>query len=129
MPLVAAMTRRNQRGGGSNSTALLVLLPLVMLMLLGTMQMGVNEHGHQTASAAAQAAAEAERPALAQPGAGQEVGQRVAAQGGLTGVNVSVVTTATTVRVTVTGQAPVLFTVGKLGTVTATATAPKERMS
>lgn len=119
---------RDQRGG-SNSISLLVLLPVVLLLIFGGMQITVNQHGKQTALGAAQAGAEAQRVAVAPAGAGDAAARRVAAQGGLDDVQVTVITTATTVTVIVTGKAPVLFDVGTVGRVRASITVPKERVS
>lgn len=120
---------RSSRGGGSSSVALLVLLPVVTSLILGLMQLGVTRHGTQTAQAAAQAAAEAERVLQPTQGGGTAAATRVADQGGLTDVVVNITRTATTVTVSVTGRAPVLFTVGDIDVVTATITVPKERLS
>lgn len=124
-----AARRRTSRGGGSSSVALLVLLPVVVSLILGLMQLGVTRHGTQTAQAAAQAAAEAERVVYPTQGAGDAAAKSVAAQGGLTHVVVTISRTATTVTVTVTGKAPVLFTLGDVDVVTATISVPKERIS
>lgn len=121
--------KRSSRGGGSNSVALLIMLPVIVSLILGLMQLGVTRHGIQTAQAAAQAAAEADRVALPTPGAAQSVAHRVATHGGLTNVTVSIQRTTDTVTVTVTGKAPVMFTLGDVDVVTATISMPKERMS
>ncbi len=114
--------------GLSNSVQWAVLFPLVMLCTLGVIQAGIWVHGRNVAIEAANTAADLSRGLGADDGSAQAAAQRVAAVGGLTDVNVSVVRGATRVDVTFTGRIPMFLDLG-LGSITEHAHAPAERVT
>ncbi len=114
--------------GLSASTQFATILPALMLLMLGLIQAGIWLHARNVTAEAADAAADVARSYGGADQAAQRVADHVAAVGGLQHVTVTLVRSATTLQVTVTGRPPVMFDLG-LGAVSATATAPVERMS
>lgn len=110
----------------SESVQWAMLVPLLLMLVLGLVQVGVWLHGR---SAAAQAAALAAEASAGYAGTASDASARALARAaGLTGVVVSVDRSATQVRATVTGRAPLILDLG-LGVVTESAVRPRERVS
>lgn len=110
----------------SESVQWAVLVPLLLLLVLGLVQVGVWLHGR---SAAAQAAALAAEANSGYAGTASDAPARALARAaGLTGVAIRVDRSATQVRATVTGRAPLILDLG-LGVVTESAVRPRERVS
>lgn len=112
--------------GSSESTQWALLIPALMLVVLGTIQAGVWLHGRNVAAQAASAAAEHLAWGRGSDGEAVAMGRRIAGAGGLTGADVRVERGADTVRVVVTGHAPLIIDLG-LGNVTEHAVMPLER--
>lgn len=114
---------RDERGA-SNSIAMVLLSPVLLLVIFAGVQLGLRYSAQQAAVAAARAAAEQAR--TMPPGDANSAATQVLASGNLHDPQVDVSRGATTVTVTVTGQAPsVLWGSSVLGTVTY----PVERLS
>ena len=118
---------RTQRGM-SDSVQWAVLLPLLLFTILGLIQGGLWLHGRTVASNAAIAAAE--EAALLDGSAvdGGALGERVAAQGGLSDVRVTVVQSASEAVATVTGRMPTFYDLGQTR-VQERSTRPRERVT
>ena len=112
--------------GVSESTQWALLISALMLIVLGTIQSGVWLHGRNVAAQAASAAAEHVAWGRGSDGEAVAMGRRIASAGGLTGADVRVERRAETVRVTVSGYAPLIIDLG-LGNVAEHAVMPLER--
>lgn len=112
--------------GVAESTQWALLIPALMLVVLGTIQAGVWLHGRNVAAQAASAVAEQVAWGRGSEGEASAMGHRIAAGGGLTGIDVRVGRQAGAVRVEVRGHAPLIFDLG-FGTVTEHAVMPLER--
>ena len=118
---------RDERGV-SESVQWAVLWPLLMLVTLGIIQAGMFLHGRNVAQRAATAAVDAARGSYGSPADAEHLAETIASSGGLTQVSVRVQRTGAVVNVDVSGYAPMIFDLD-LGGVTATATAPLERVT
>lgn len=116
---------RDERGA-SESVQWAMLAPLLLVVLLGAIQVGLTWHARNVAVNAAAAAAEAEAAYGARPGDGRAAALAIVRAGGLQAADVHVSSDPTTVRVRVTGRAPVLVDLG-LATVDESAVSPRER--
>ncbi|MFT4297321.1 MAG: TadE/TadG family type IV pilus assembly protein [Micropruina sp.] len=112
--------------GVSESTQWAMLVPVLMLTVLGTIQAGVWLHGRNVASQAATAAAEHVAWDRGSDSDAAAMGRRIAGAGGLVGADVRIERSSGTVRVVVTGHAPLIIDLG-LGNVTEHAVMPVER--
>lgn len=119
--------RRTERGL-FESTQYALVWPLLMLATLGIIEAGVWLHGHNVALGAVHTAAEVARGTDADTGPAQAAASRIADQGGLRDVGVSINRGTTTVTVTLTARIPMPLDLG-LGAITETATAPVERVT
>jgi len=118
---------RDERGV-SESVQWAVLWPLLMLVTLGIIQAGIFLHGRNVAQRAATAAVDAARGSYGSATDAEHLAEAIASSGGLTEVSVRVQRTGAVVNVDVSGYAPMIFDLD-LGGVTATATAPLERVT
>lgn len=112
----------------SDSVQWSILLPLILLTVLGLVQTGIWLHGRSVASNAAVAGAEYGALLGAGSAEAKAVAQRVASDGGLQDITVSLVREATTIRLTVTGRMPTFFDLGQTR-VRESATRPLERVT
>ncbi|MFT4215982.1 MAG: TadE/TadG family type IV pilus assembly protein [Micropruina sp.] len=112
--------------GAAESTQWALLVPALLLTVLGTIQAGVWLHGRDVAAQAATAAAEHIAWDRGSDSDATAMGWRIADAGGLVGADVRIERRAGTVRVVVTGQAPLIVDLG-LGAVTEHAVMPLER--
>ncbi|MVA75011.1 hypothetical protein GC722_03055 [Auraticoccus sp. F435] len=107
-----------------------LVVPVVLATLLGAVQVATWVHGRNTVRHAAAAAAEA--AAVSTGGAAgaeaSRVAEQVAAAGGLDAVQVVVRSHPDRVEVAVTGDVALVVDLG-LGSVSAQAAAPRERVS
>ena len=118
---------RDERGV-SESVQWAVLWPVLMLVTLGIIQAGIFLHGRNVAQRAATAAVDAARGSYGSAADAEHLAEAIASSGGLTEVSVRVQRTGAVVNVDVSGYAPMIFDLD-LGGVTATATAPLERVT
>jgi Flp pilus assembly protein TadG len=118
---------RDERGV-SESVQWAVLWPVLMLVTLGIIQAGIFLHGRNVAQRAATAAVDAARGSCGSATDAERLADAIANSGGLTEVSVRVQRTGAVVNVDVSGYAPMIFDLD-LGGVTATATAPLERVT
>jgi Flp pilus assembly protein TadG len=118
---------RDERGV-SESVQWAVLWPVLMLVTLGIIQAGIFLHGRNVAQRAATAAVDAARGSYGSATDAERLADAIANSGGLTEVSVRVQRTGAVVNVDVSGYAPMIFDLD-LGGVTATATAPLERVT
>jgi Flp pilus assembly protein TadG len=118
---------RDERGV-SESVQWAVLWPVLMLVTLGIIQAGIFLHGRNVAQRAATAAVDAARGSYGSATDAEHLAEAIASSGGLTEVSVRVQRTGAVVNVDVSGYAPMIFDLD-LGGVTATATAPLERVT
>jgi len=118
---------RDERGV-SESVQWAVLWPVLMLVTLGIIQAGIFLHGRNVAQRAATAAVDAARGSYGSATDAEHLAEAIASSGGLTEVSVRVQRTGAVVSVDVSGYAPMIFDLD-LGGVTATATAPLERVT
>lgn len=98
--------------GVSESTQWALLIPALMLVVLGTIQAGVWLHARTVATNAAGAAAEQVAWSRGSDGDAVAMARRIAGSGGLDGARVQIERIAGTVRVTVSGQPPLLLDLG-----------------
>ena len=117
----------NQRGV-AESTQWAILLPTLLLLVLGMVQLGVWLYSRTVASQAAAAIADLRATGPAAEGAARRAGERIATQGGLQQVEISVAAAADHLVVTVSGRAPLFFDIGQ-GLVTEHAVLPLERVT
>ncbi len=117
----------NERGL-SESTQWAILVPVLMALVLGLVQLGVWLYSRAVASEAASAVADLRSSGTRHAGAAREAGERIAASGGLTDVQISVEATAESLAVTVTGRAPLFFDLGQ-GLIVEKAVLPMERVT
>jgi len=118
---------RDERGV-SESVQWAVLWPVLMLVTLGIIQAGIFLHGRNVAQRAATAAVDAARGSYGSATDAEHLAEAIASSGGLTEVSVRVQRTGAVVNVDVSGYSPMIFDLD-LGGVTATATAPLERVT
>jgi Flp pilus assembly protein TadG len=118
---------RDERGV-SESVQWAVLWPVLMLVTLGIIQAGIFLHGRNVAQRAATAAVDTARGSYGSATDAEHLAEAIASSGGLTEVSVRVQRTGAVVNVDVSGHAPMIFDLD-LGGVTATATAPLERVT
>ena len=118
---------RDERGV-SESVQWAVLWPVLILVTLGIIQAGIFLHGRNVAQRAATAAVDAARGSYGSAADAEHLAEAIASSGGLTEVSVRVQRTGAVVNVDVSGYAPMIFDLD-LGGVTATATAPLERVT
>ena len=116
----------NQRGV-AESTQWAILLPTLLLFVLGTVQLGVWLYSRTVASQAAAVIADLRATGPAAEAAARRAGERVAIQGGLQQVEISVAAAADHLVVTVSGRAPIFFDIGQ-GLVIERAVLPLERV-
>lgn len=112
--------------GVSESTQWALLIPAVLLVVLGTIQAGIWLFSRTVAGQAAGAAAEQVAWSRGSDRDAAAMGERIASSGGLQGARVHIERSAGTVRVTVTGKAPLIVDFG-LGTIVEFALMPLER--
>ena len=118
---------RDERGV-SESVQWAVLWPVLMLVTLGIIQAGIFLHGRNVAQRAATAAVDAARGSYGSAADAEHLAETIAGSGGLTHVSVRVQRTAAIASADVSGYAPMIFDL-ELGRVSATATAPLERVT
>ncbi len=121
------VTRVDQRGM-TESVQLALIWPLLLLVTLGVIQAGLWIHGRQVALRAATAAADVASGRDGSAGAAHDVAGGIARSAGLAGVDVDVQTSATQVRVVVSGRMPALLDL-PLGQIRESAAAPRELVS
>lgn len=117
------MARRSADRGLVESTQLSILMPLLLVSLLAVVQAGIWLAGRSTAQQAAMTGAE--HAAFAVASNAHQVATQVAERGGLSNLDVRVVTVGTTVEVSVAGRVPSVLP-GSWSTVQATAHRVKE---
>lgn len=105
-----------------------IVMPLLMLISLGIIQAGVWLHGRNVAAEAANAAADVARSYGGDDVDAERAAHRVAAVGGLQDVVVRIDPDGRVVRVHLSARTPLIFDIGR-GRITATATAPMERVT
>lgn len=121
------MTARTSSERGLTSTELAVVMPVLIALVLVPFQVALWWHARQIADAAATEAVDAAQVATATEADGLRAAQWfLDAAGNITDPEVTVVRTAETVTVEVTGRAPRLLP-GFDWEVTATASGPIER--
>lgn len=118
---------RDERGL-SQSVQFAVIWPILMLVTLGIIQAGVWVHGQNVAVRAANAAADLARGSYGTSIEAHDVATRLASEGGLDNVQVSVARGSARVDITVSAEAPAIFDVG-LRRISVTATVPVERVT
>jgi len=114
--------------GLTESVQLAILWPLLMLATLGIIQSGIWLHARNVAFRAATVAVDAARGSYGCAADAEAAARVVAEAGGLKQVQVSVVRRAAVVDVTVRARAVLILDLG-LGSLTASASAPIERVS
>lgn len=119
------MTPPRDERGMSESVQWAVLAPSLLLLVLGILQYGLWWHASNVAQAAADAAAETATVVDGSTAEARAVALRVAAQGDLRDVQVSVTSSGASVRVVVTGS-PVSLLPAALTRVESAAELPKE---
>ncbi len=117
----------NQRGV-AESTQWAILLPVLLLLVLGLVQLGVWLHSRTVASQAAAVAADLRATGPAAEAAARQAGRRVAAQGGLEQVEITLAAEEGHLVVTVSGRAPLFFDIGQ-GLVIERAVLPLEQVT
>ena len=121
------MTSRSERGI-TDSVQWAILLPVILLTGFGILQVGLWAHGTTVATNAAIAGAERGALADATIDDAKATANRVAAAGGLMGVDVHLTASPTAVSVTVRGTMPTFVDLGQTP-VSHQATRPKERVT
>ena len=121
------MTRHDERGI-TDSMQWAILLPVILLTVFGILQVGLWAHGRTVATQAAVTGAERGALADAPAGDGPEAARRVAAAGGLVGVEVTLTASPESVTVTVRGSMPTFVDLSQTA-VSEQATRPKERVT
>jgi Flp pilus assembly protein TadG len=112
----------------AESTQWAILLPTLLLLVLGMVQLGVWLYSRTVAAQAASVIADLRATGPATDTAARLAGARIAAQGGLQQVEVSVATEDGHLVVTVSGRAPLFFDIGQ-GLVIERAVLPLERIT
>lgn len=121
------VSRVDQRGM-TESVQWALIWPLLLLVTLGVIQAGLWVHGRQSALRAAAAAADVASGRDGSAGAAEDLAASIARSAGLTSVEVDVQTSATQVRVLVSGQIPTIIEL-PLGHIRESAAAPRERVT
>jgi len=114
--------------GFSSSLEWAMLMPVVLALVFIIIQVGLMAHGRTVAFNAAAAAAEEASVVRASPAAGTAVAQRLAAQGGLVDVQVSISGGTSAVTARVTGRVPSLIDHGH-AQISEQVTRPRERLT
>ena len=129
MPMAKPTCRRSDRG--SLSLEVTILMPAVLLLLFGVVQGAIWYHARTVATAAANDGAAAARAENAPSSVGYAAAQATLERnaGILRGSSVSVSGDATTVTVSVSGHAAIIFTDWRVFSVTQTVTSPRERVT
>lgn len=109
----------------TESVQLALIWPLLLLVTLGVIQAGLWVHGRQVALRAASAAAEVASGRDGSAGAARALADQIARSAGLRFVDVDLQTSATQVRVVVSGRTPTLLDL-PLGRISESAAAPRE---
>lgn len=122
-----AVSRVDERGM-TESVQLALIWPLLLLVTIGVIQAGIWIHGRQVALRAAVAAADVASGSSGSSGAARELATKIARSAGLNSVAVDVDTSATTVRVVVSGTMPAILDL-PLGRIAESAAAPRELVS
>ena len=99
--------------GASDSIAWAILTPLLLLLILGTVQVGVWWHAQTGVNNAAVALAEEAAVARPDESGARAMAMRLAAAGGVNGVELSLTRSGGMVSATVTGRAPLLLDLGQ----------------
>ncbi|MFD7161195.1 TadE family protein [Kribbella sp. NPDC059898] len=122
---------RSRTDRGSLSLEMAILMPAVILFVFGVVQAAVWYHARTVANEAANEAAATARAEGASSGAGSAAAQSILSRNSdvLRGSSVSVSRDATTVTVTVTGQAAVILTNWRFFNISQTVTSPRERIT
>lgn len=114
--------------GMSESVQWAVLMPLLLFIVLGLIQGGIWLHGRTVASNAALATAEQAALLDSSTDEARELGQKIAAQGGLADVQVTVSRSSSEASATVTGRMPTFVDLGQTQ-VRQQAVRPRERVT
>lgn len=122
------MTRARTARGLSESVQWAVLTPLLLFLILGLIQGGLWLHGRTVASNAAIAAAEEAALIDGTSADARAIAERIAAQGGLQGVDVRIVQSAERASATVSGTMPTFVDLGQTR-VSEQSTRPRERVT
>jgi hypothetical protein len=112
----------------AESTQWAILLPTLLLLVLGMVQLGVWLYSRTVASQAAAAVADLRATGPGADTAARLAGERIALQGGLQQVEISVAAGPDHLVVTVSGRAPLFFDIGQ-GLVIERAVLPLERVT
>lgn len=112
----------------SESVQWALLWPLLLLVTIGIIQAGLWVHGRQSALRAAVAAADLASGRDGSAGPAENLASDIARSAGLASVEVDVQTSATQVRVVVSGRTPALLQL-PLGHIRESAAAPRERVT
>lgn len=128
MPAPPIRRRGRDQRGITESAQLALVWPMLLLVTLGIIQAGIWIHGHQVAGRAAHAAADVASGSYGSDAEAASVAEGIARGAGLREVTVRVSSGSATAEVTVSGSAPVLLDL-PLGRITATASAPLERVT
>jgi Flp pilus assembly protein TadG len=121
-------TRIRDERGLTESVQLAILWPLLILATLGIIQSGIWLHARNVAFRAATVAADAARGSYGSVADAEAAARGIAESGGLEQVQVSVIRRTAVVDVTVRANAVLILDLG-LGSLTATASAPVERVT
>lgn len=108
-----------------DSTQWAVLMPLVLTLLLGLVQLGVWLNARTVVGNAASAVADLRALGPDHANTAQATGERIAAAGGLTEVEIRISERSGVVEVQVSGVAPLFFDIGQ-GRVASTTWLPQE---
>lgn len=117
----------NQRGV-AESTQWAILLPTLLALVLGLVQVGVWLYSRTVATQAAAAVADLRATGPSADESARQAGRRIATEGGLQQVEISVDADAGHLVVTVSGRAPLFFDVGQ-GQIVERAVLPLERVT
>ena len=112
----------------TESVQIALIWPLLLLVTIGVIQAGIWIHGRQVALRAAVTAADVASGSASSSGAAQDLATKIARSAGLNSVDVDVDTSATTVRVVVSGTMPSILDL-PLGRISESAAAPRELVS
>lgn len=118
---------RDERGL-SESLQFALVWPVLMLVTLGVIESGIWLHARNVAEHAAIAAVGEAGGSYGDVDAARQLGNDLAAAGGLSGVEVSVSRGAETVTAVVSAESPLVLDLG-LGRIRQTASGPRERVT
>lgn len=105
--------RSGGQRGVAESTQWAMLMPLVLALVLGLVQLGVWLHARTVAAQAAAAVADLRAVGPAAEVQARTTGRRIATEGGLEQVQISVEADAGHLVVTLSARTPVFFDVGQ----------------